>query len=135
MFRVGTERSLHGIGQENMNSVRQDANKSNGTKERESQIPQGHCAAPVPRTAILEIGLSQDDAYTVEDDSKNGNNGRVHHPMQNVRRFVVDFIAVKSETQGRGIYVRGVLQSKWDDTERWSMAFASLFFPMSTYFK
>ena len=101
-----------------MNSVRQDADKSNGTKERESQVPQGHSAAPVPRTAILEIGLSQDDAYTVEDDSNNGNNGRVHHPMQNVRRFIVDFIAVKRNAQGRNVYVRGMLQSLCDKTGR-----------------
>lgn len=108
MFWVGTERTSHWICHENMDGVGQDTDKANSTKDRESQVPQGHGTAPIPRTAILEISLTQNNAYPVENDSDNWNHWRVHHPVQNACWLIVDFKAFQQNASKE--LVRDVLQ-------------------------
>ena len=90
-LRVETHVLFHAVVQQIVREVRCRAQKPNGRKGAQCEIPERHGAAPVPGFAAGKIGLAKDDKGRVREDRRNGYRRMFDHPIAISRRIKAQF--------------------------------------------
>ena len=83
------------VGAEIMENIGSHAHKSPCRKERQTQVPQGQTAAPVPSGTCRKVGTSKNDKGAIKDDRENGEPRALLHPCLSMDGVKVTFKPTK----------------------------------------